>query len=165
MPQKNYPLLLSAFSKISKKHPDYKLRIFGQGIVLPELQKLVLDLGIVNNVTFEGFCANVHESIKNSDIFVLSSDFEGMPNALLEAMAMGFPVISTDCPAGGPAELIKNEENGILVPVGDEEKLVKALEKMIDNVTLKEKVSNAAKEISVTHSVENIVKIWKSVLL
>ena len=99
VPQKNYKLLIDVFKDIHIIYPDYKLKIFGQGPLLSDLETYVKEKELSNFVYFEGFCPDVHEQIKNSDVFVMTSDFEGMPNSLMEAMAMGFPVISTDCPA------------------------------------------------------------------
>lgn len=164
MPQKNYPLLLQAFAQVVKNHPDYTLRIFGQGILLEELQMLSEELCVADKVVFEGFSDHVHESIKDSDIFVMSSDFEGMPNSLMEAMAMGFPVISTDCPSGGPAELIQNGENGLLVQVGDATALAKAMETLITDQKLKQQLSKNAVTLRKTHSVDKIVSSWKKIV-
>lgn len=165
MAQKNYPLLLRAFAEVSKLHPEYILRIFGQGDLEKELKRLTVDLGIENSVIFEGFKTDVHKRIENSDIYVMSSDFEGLPNSLMEAMAMGFPVISTDCPAGGPSEVIENGENGILVPVGDVKVLTKAISDLISNEELKDRIRKEAIKIRNTHSVAVITKKWREVLI
>lgn len=85
-----------------------------------------------NNIELPGRDKDVLNKINNAAAFILSSDYEGMPNALIEAMCMGMPVISTDCPSGGPRELIKDDENGLLVPVSDEKKLTQALRKITD---------------------------------
>lgn len=160
MPQKNYDLLLRAFSELRKRNKDYILRIFGEGKEEERLRNLCKDLGIENVTRFEGFCTNVHEEIKDSDIFVLSSDFEGMPNSLMEAMAMGFPVVSTDCPCGGPKELIKDGNNGLLIPVGNTEKLMERILNLINNDTLRETLSENAIKIRNTHSIHAIISEW-----
>lgn len=160
MPQKNYDLLLRAFSELRKRNKDYILRIFGEGKEEERLRNLCKDLGIENVTRFEGFCTNVHEKIKDSDIFVMSSDFEGMPNSLMEAMAMGFPVISTDCPCGGPAELIINGENGLLTSVGNIDNLTECILNFVNNTGLKYKLSENAVEIRNTHSIDAIVSKW-----
>jgi glycosyltransferase involved in cell wall biosynthesis len=164
MPQKNYPLLINAFANVVKTHPEYKLRIFGQGILLPQLQELTEKLKLTDKIIFEGFCSNVHQAIKDSDIFVMTSDFEGMPNSLMEAMAMGFPVISTDCPAGGPAELIQNDRNGLLVKVRDVKGLVDSILRLIEDNDLKIRLQTNAKNIRNTHCTTEIIKAWKRVL-
>lgn len=160
MPQKNYPLLLKAFSKIHVKSPDYELHIYGQGELLASLKKMAEELDLQEHVFFEGFCLNVHHAIQDSDIYVMSSDFEGMPNALMEAMGMGFPVISTDCGGGGPKALIRSGVNGILTPIGDENQLADAISYVIEHPLEKEKMGRAASKINQTHSLEVIGNKW-----
>ena len=102
----------------------------------------------------------MHDQIKDSAIYVLSSDFEGMPNSLMEAMSMGFPVISTDCPCGGPAELIQNGKNGILVPVGDSDKMAMEINRLIEEPGECLKLGKNAMKIGQTHSQDVIVQQW-----
>ena len=163
--QKNYSLLIKAFSYISKKYPDYRLRIFGNGGEFENIYKLCAEKGIDDKVIFEGFTKDCHSLIIHSDIYVLTSDFEGLPNALMEAMAMGFPCVSTDCPCGGPGELIKNGVNGILVPVNDVEELSKAISKLIMNRELNHVLSTNAKKIRNDHSLEYISQRWMDYII
>ncbi len=160
-PQKNYPLLIRAFKEVHDKHPDYVLRIFGQGLEEEKLRSLVKELSIKDAVVFEGFCLNVHEKIVDSDIFVMSSDFEGMPNSLMEAMAMGFPVVCTDCPAGGPSELIENGKNGLLVPVGNERALAERINYLIENEKEKYVLAREAQLLQENHGEKKIFELWK----
>lgn len=162
--QKNYPLLLKAFEIVCRNNNDYQLRIFGQGKKESELKQLATSLGIEKRVIFEGFSSNVHESIKNSDIYVISSDFEGLPNSLMEAMAMGFPVISTDCPAGGPRMLIKHGVNGLLTPVQDVSAMAQAILQLISNQDHKEYLASNAKHILDTCNVDSITERWNNLL-
>ena len=164
-PQKNYPMLLRAFSQISKEFPDYTLEIYGQGELQEYILKLIKKLELDKKVTLCGYCLDVHEKIKDAEIFVMSSDCEGMPNSLMEAMAIGLPVICTDCPAGGPAELIKNGVNGLLTPVGDSEKMAQNIQVLIEDGQFREKLGKEAMKIRKTHSIENIVKQWDEILL
>ena len=94
----------------------------------------------------------------------MSSDFEGMPNSLMEAMAMGFPVVTTDCPCGGPSELIEDGENGLLIPVGDAEKMAKAIIRLIEDDYLRSRISNCAKDILLTHNEDAIVEKWANLV-
>ena len=118
--QKNYHNLLDAFMQFNnKKNNAYELKIYGSGPLKEELYDYSTKLGIVNNVAFMGNDATWHGKEYNDAMFILSSDYEGMPNSLAEAMALGIPSISTDCPTGGSRELIEDGTNGFLVPVND----------------------------------------------
>ena len=163
MPQKNYPLLLAAFAMVEKKHPDYILRIFGRGPLEEKLKSYAKSLDIANKVIFEGFSLNVHDKIKESEIYVLSSDFEGLPNALMEAMAMGLPVVSTDCPCGGPKMIIENETNGVLVPVGNKELMASSICRFIEDADFRENCANEAFKVRERFCVENILNQWEDV--
>ena len=127
--QKNFSLLIRAFSSFCKEYPDYKLVIYGEGPERKHLEKLVFDLQLEQKVIMPGRNKDVLNEINSAKMFVMSSDYEGMPNALIEAMCMGMP----DCPSGGPRELIDSNENGILVPVGDEKELECAMKKTTDD--------------------------------
>lgn len=129
--QKNYPMLIESFAQFANLYPDYKLRIFGQGELEGQLLKLASRMNVENKVVFEGFCSNVHQQIKSAGMFVMSSDYEGLSNALLEAMAIGLPCISTDSPPGGARMVIESGVNGILVPVGDIASMTKAMKKLL----------------------------------
>ena len=130
--QKNFPLLINAYANFHKKHSDYSLVIYGEGYEREKLQDLIDDLKLTQNVQLAGRKTNLLELMNNASMFILTSDYEGMPNVLLEAMCMGMPVISTDCPSGGPRQLIVNNTNGILIPVADQLALENAMNKMID---------------------------------
>jgi glycosyltransferase involved in cell wall biosynthesis len=130
--QKNMPLLIRAFARFSPNHPEFKLRIFGEGELREELTALARELQIADKVELPGRSTALLEKMNSAAMFVLSSDYEGMPNVLLEAMCMGMPSISTDCPSGGPKELIEDGVNGLLIPVGDVDALHQAMEKMAD---------------------------------
>lgn len=132
-PQKNFPLLIKAFAKFYSSHPDYKLTIYGEGSKRNELESLASSLLPKSAYSFPGRNKDLLNHIKKAKMFVLSSDYEGMPNVLIEAMAMGMPVIATDCPSGGPAELINNGKNGLLVPVNDIDKMAEAMVKIADS--------------------------------
>lgn len=159
-PQKNYPLLLKAFSKVYQQHPEYQLHIFGRGRHLAELEELASELHVSEAVVFEGFRPDVHQAIVDSDIYVLSSDYEGMPNALMEAMVMGFPVISTDCPSGGPRMLIQDGENGLLTKVGDADSLSDAMLRYIEDPELKQHCASQAMLVQQAYSISQILQRW-----
>ena len=163
--QKNFPLLIEAFSRITDKHPDYDLIIYGNGPQKNELVSLVKELGLGNKVKFPGYVNNFGDQIIDASLFVLSSNYEGMPNALMEAMALGLPCISTDCPAGGPGFLINDGKNGLLVPVGDVVKLADAMDKVLSNEELSVELGGNAREISSNLSSENIYYRWESYII
>mgnify|MGYP001851818649 CR=1 FL=1 len=159
-PQKNQKLLITAFSKIAKRHPEYKLIIYGEGKLRTELERLVSALDLKERIELPGNKLDVLEYIKSSQIFVLSSDFEGMPNALIEAMAMGLACISTDCPSGGPRALIENGKNGVLVQTGNSKEMAEAIEVLLDDKDYRDQISIAATDIRKMLDVNKIGKEW-----
>ena len=162
--QKNHKNLIDAMKKVKTEHPDYELHIYGVGELEDKLKQYVVTKDMADYVKFMGYASNVHELIKEDDVFVLSSDFEGMPNTLMEAMAMGFPVISTDCPCGGPRELIKDGHNGLLVPVNDSTAMAEAIESLLKDNEFKNKIGNNAKMIRDDYSIVAITEKWKDAI-
>ena len=163
-PQKNYPLLLRAFAAFRRTHSSYTLHIFGRGCLLQELQEMTRELGIENVVIFEGYVKNVHERIRDAGMYVLSSDYEGISNALLEAMALGLPVISTDCPIGGSRLCIEHEKSGLLVSVGDTQGMEKAMARLAENEDYARKLGREAAKVRERFSEKTVVEEWKKVL-
>lgn len=153
-------MLISAFSKISKKHKDYTLDIFGVGGLKDKLQEQIDTLGLSNIVKLKGYSSNSIEEMSQSEIFVLSSDYEGMPNALLEAMCVGCACISTDAPAYGARLFLKDGINGLFVSVNDEKKLVESLDKLMSDTELKNLLSENAKKIYDDYEKTCISKQW-----
>lgn len=162
-PQKNHKLLIEAFAEFSFKYPEYELHIFGEGKLKEELRLLAKKLEISHNVVFEGFSENVLERIKAYSMYVLSSDYEGISNSLMEAMALGIPCISTDCPIGGSRLCIEHRKNGLLVPVGDKGALRKAMETLVDS-SFAETLGEKACLIREKFSEDTIIKMWNGIL-
>lgn len=160
--QKNQKLLIKSFAKFNKKYDDYKLIIYGNGSLKNELTELANSLIPEKNFEFRDATNNVLNEINNSTMFVLSSNFEGLPNILIEAMACGLPCISTNCPSGGPAELIIDGENGILVPVNDEGSLVNAMIKLVEDKEYADRIGEKAREIIKRTTPEVIISQWKN---
>lgn len=163
-PQKNQKMLIDAFAKIENDYPEYKLVIYGEGTLEKELKDYVASKQIEEKVLFPGNVSNLLERINSATLFVMTSDFEGMPNALIEAMAIGLPCISTDCPCGGPRELIVDGENGFLVPVGNEEELSKKMCYMLNNLEAAEKISDNAVHIREKLDMQRIGHLWQEYL-
>lgn len=159
-PQKNHELLIKAFARIADSYPDENLYIYGDGPLRKGLQNLIVKLNLQNRVFLPGSVIDVNVKLSQAKVFVLSSDYEGMPNALLEAMAVGVPVVSTDCPCGGPRTVIENETQGLLVQVGDTEKMADALEKLLQDSYLREQMSVAEKERAEDFRYDAIMPQW-----
>lgn len=155
-PQKNYQMMIEAFSKYVKRHPEAKLTIYGDGTQIEELTMLVKDKGLESAVTFAGVVKDVHNMTKTASVYLMSSDYEGIPNALLESMAMGMPCISTDCPCGGVRSLIKDGENGFMVPVGDSDAMFNKMEQVMGMGDKINEISKAARTVSETNSEQKI---------
>ena len=162
--QKNFPLLINAFEKISKKYPDFMLEIYGDGHLKSELASIVTKLNLSNRVIFKGYVNNIEEQIYDAYMYVSSSNYEGISNSMLEAMAMGIPSICTDCPVGGAKLVIKNNVNGILIPVGDEKALINAMDKLISDFDFARGISMKALELRKDYSIDKIVNMWVDIL-
>lgn len=158
--QKSHNILINAFTDFAKKYPDYELNIYGRGPLEEKLLRQIREAGLEEKIHLLGFSKNVWKSAADAAMYILPSDYEGIPNSLLEAMAMGMPVISTDCPIGGPAMLIEHEVNGLLVPVGDSRQLYLAMCRLADNPKLAEKYAAEAKKIRERMSVKQICDEW-----
>lgn len=159
---KNHELLISAFAKIAKEIPDYKLVIYGEGSKREILQNLVKELGMEKQVELLGYSIHITKDIMDSALYVLSSDYEGMPNALMEAMALGLPCVSTDCDGGGARYLIENEVNGLLVPKGDEIALGNAMRRLLTDTDLAVKCSKNARAVCEKFSPDVVYSKWEN---
>lgn len=159
--QKNHELLIDAFSKISDDIVDRNVYIYGEGPLRNKLQEKIDRYGLTNRIYLMGTTNNVSEALATAEIFVLCSDYEGMPNALLEALAVGVPSISTDCPCGGPRMIIQNNFNGILVKVGNSDSLAAALKLLIDDNKLKSAISKNARETAAKYKPQIVFAKWE----
>ncbi|MCQ2471399.1 MAG: glycosyltransferase family 4 protein [Clostridia bacterium] len=157
--QKRFSDLISAFSLVEKDFPDYTLTIFGEGEDRAKLQRQIDSLSLSHRINLAGIDKNALRYVANGSAFVLSSGYEGMPNVLMEAMAVGTPCVSTRCKMG-PEELIKDGVNGLLVPVGDVEKISDAIKSVLSNPELSQKLSENGREILKTNDIKAITSQW-----
>jgi glycosyltransferase involved in cell wall biosynthesis len=151
--------LIEAFSRLPK-NVGAKLMILGEGSLRTHLQDLVHSLNLAESVAFLGFQANPFKFMKSCDVFVLSSNFEGLPNVLLQALACGAKVVSTDCNSG-PREILEDGKWGQLVPVNDVEALTQAIVTAFDGDQLVD-VKERARQFSVGNSVRQYLRLLQS---
>ncbi len=154
--QKNQALLLEAFADFGKRCADYQLHIYGEGELEEKLKNRARELGIEKDVVWHGFSKRVKEEIVDSRMFVLSSDFEGISNSMLEALAMGIPTISTDCPIGGARVYMEEDVSGLLVPVGDRKALAEAMIRVAEDDALADRLSVGGAKLKDKYSTGSI---------
>ena len=162
---KNHRLVIDAFARLAERFPHYRMEIWGEGEDRTKLLTYVESLGLTGRIHLPGTTEDVKEKLRCSSFYILSSNTEGMPNSLMEAMAMGLPVISTDCPCGGPAMLIENGVNGLLVPVGDQEAMEQAMEKLMGDEGYGKVLGEKAMEIRRTLHPEKVINQWEEYIL
>ena len=158
--QKGFDNLIKAYSKLKT---DWKLFIAGDGQEKKNLDNLIKKLNLKDNIFLIGNQENIFEWYAKASIFVLSSQKEGFPNVLIEAMSMGCSVVSFDCPYG-PGEIIENNINGILVENQNIDKLALSIQRLIDNKDLREKLSKEAIRVREKYSIEKIANKWEKVM-
>lgn len=164
--QKNLPVLVSAFAGFHKDFVDYRLKVIGEPqnaddmAALEETKALAEKLGITQYIDFLPFSTQVHDLIIRDAMYINSSDYEGMSNAMLEAMAIGMPVVCTDCPIGGANAVINNNENGILTQVGNAEEMCEAMKKIASDNSFADTLSHNAAQIRYDLSLINTAKKW-----
>lgn len=161
--QKNFTMLINAFSKLPEEFSEYKLEIYGMGPMQSALEKQIESLSISDRATLMGVQKNVMFSVADATLYVMSSDYEGFPNALAEAMATGLPVISTDFPTGVASEIV-GADNGIVIPIGDENALLCAMVELLSDEERREKMSLENRKCLDTFSEDVVLKMWKEVI-
>ena len=158
MPQKNQEMMIQAFKTVADRYPEYQLIIYGEGPSRNDLEQLISKLGLEGNVKLPGNTTRLHDCIKTAGMFVLSSDYEGMPNALIEAMCLGLPVISTK--VSGATDLIKDHENGILTELNDQAGLEAAMLELIENQEFTETLAKNAVKLNESLELTKIMNQW-----
>lgn len=161
--QKNFEMLIKSFAAFSGRFPDYNLCIFGDGSLREEYKMLAERLGIADKLILPGYVNDVDEQMKDASIYVSSSNYEGISNSMLEAMAMGLPCVCTDCPVGGAAMVIDNHVNGILVPVDGVDEMTSALIHIAESQEFAEKLSKNACRIRERFSMKIILEQWRAI--
>ena len=164
-PQKNPLLAVKAFSLVAAKYPDFKMVFYGDDELKTEIVKKSIEYGIEKQVVINGKTQHVEEKLSKSTLYLLSSDYEGLPNALMEAMTVGIPVISTDCPCGGPRMLIQNSDQGILVPCNNYEALGQAIDIVLGDVELRKRMSENERRRSQAFRYDSIMRQWYDYIL
>lgn len=161
--QKNFPLLIRSFATVHPQFPDYTLEIYGAGPEQERLEALIAAQGAADYIRLMGAHSDLHACIHDASLFVMSSDYEGFPNALAEAMSLGLPVISTDFATGIARDLI-GAENGRVVPVGDEAAMTAAIGELLSSPALRDTCSANNRQIADTYSADNIVAAWEQAI-
>lgn len=160
--QKRYDIMLQAFQRFSQKHPEYVLKLYGSGPDEQQILAWMQELGITERVQMMGVTKQPMQDIAHDGMFIITSDFEGISNSLLEAMAVGLPCVSTDHTPGGARLLITDHENGLLAPVGDVEKLADAMCEFAENPQLAYDCGEKAREVLERFDGNRIINMWES---
>lgn len=160
--QKNHTTLIKAFALISQKYPELTLTIYGEGSLRSELENMIHSLKLEGRVLLPGFDKDIYKALAQGDIFVFPSLYEGFPNALCEAMAVGLPVVASNC--SGNIDLIQDNLNGRLFPVADHNALAEILEALIPDQKQRQTLGQNALKICQTYSPERVFKLWKDLV-
>lgn len=160
--QKRYDVMLKAFSLFSKNHPEWILKLYGVGSDEDVIKRWCVEEGVADKVLFMGLTKQPMVDIRKAGMFLITSDYEGISNSLLEAMAVGLPCVSTDSEPGGARMLIQNTFNGLLAEVGNPESIAKAMAIFADNPQLAEHCGEMAREVSVRFDPEVILNKWET---
>lgn len=154
--QKDFPTLIRAFAEV-RKHMKCRLIILGEGRQRQEMESFILNLGLTGEIVLPGFVTNPYQWLARSSLFVLSSLWEGSPNALTEALALGIPVVSTDC-RSGPREVLQDGKFGSLVPTGESKELAKAMIRTLKDPLPGETLRKAVRQFTDQQSVKGYLK-------
>lgn len=161
---KNQPMLLKAFLKVHAKHPDYTLKIYGGDSfdgTKEILESIIKENHAEDFIHLMGASDSLEKELPKASVYAFSSDWEGLPNALLEAMALGMPIVSTDCPCGGPKTVMTNEVDGLLVPIMDENAMAEGINRLIEDREFAERLGQNARKISDKINGPAVIAQWR----
>lgn len=160
---KGFDLLIRAFAPVADRFPDWTLEILGEGPERASLQRLIEESRLRDRVILRGWMADPTPCLRQGDFFVLPSRYEGFPNALLEAMACGLPAVSFDIESG-PREIIRHEIDGLLIPAEDVEALASALQRLMSDAELRQRLAAQAAKVTERFSPKRFFQQWDGVL-
>lgn len=161
---KNQEMLIRAFCEVHKKHPDYDLKIYGPDSkdgTKELLERTIAELHAEDYVYLMGASDSLEKDLADAALFAFSSDWEGLPNALMEAMALGLPIVATDCPCGGPRTIMTNEKDGLLIPTKDQKAMEDGINRLIEEPAFAEKLGRNARKIAERANDEAIYEQWR----
>ncbi|WP_051467702.1 glycosyltransferase family 4 protein [Actinomadura oligospora] len=159
---KGFDMLIAAYAPLADKHPDWRLVIHGAGSREAKLRKQIAQLGVGDRIELKPR-TDMGRALEQASVYALSSRYEGMPMVLLEAMSKGLAVVSFDCPTG-PADLIRDGENGLLVPPRDVDALTAALDRVMSDRDLRDRLGTAAPEVAGSYHLDRIGPLWTELL-
>lgn len=159
---KNHEMQIRAFAALKDRYPDYGLVIYGDGELRADLEALAASLGIAGRVALPGVVQDVARRIERASLFLLTSYSEGVSNALIEALALGLPVIATDVPSGGTEELMADGVNGLVVPAGDQKALEAAMDRLLGDAAYADRLGREAAGIQGRLAPERVNRLWKA---
>ena len=162
---KNQPMLIKAFVEVHKKHPDYDLKIYG-GDSFDGTKEILEDLIASNKaedyIHLMGASDSLEKDLVDAALYAFTSDWEGLPNALMEAMALGLPIVATDCPCGGPRTIMTDKVDGLLIPIKDQKALEDGINYLIENPEIAENYGKNARKIAKRANGEAIFEQWRA---
>lgn len=161
---KNQPMLIRAFVKVHEEHPEYDLKIYGGDSfdgTKEILENLIRENEAQDYVHLMGASDSLEKDLADAAMFAFTSDWEGLPNALMEAMALGLPIVATDCPCGGPRTIMTNEVDGLLIPIKDERALTDGINRLIEDPELAERLGAQARKITDRANEQTVYEQWR----
>lgn len=165
--EKNITMLINAFKRFHCVHPDYKLEIYGAGEPAEykdQMEQYSREQGTDEYIKFMGHSSNIYKIMQDAQGFILTSNYEGISNSMLESLAIGLPAICTDCPPGGARQFITDGKTGLLVPVNGEDEIVDALCRLVEDKELQRSISLESRYVRQELNKDSICKQWENLI-